>query len=293
VLSAEPYRSVPARLRVGPRSRQTAITGLESRPRLLRVYDVDRGPVVLPPEGLTLSTKLAEILEARLGDEVTIEVLEGRRPVRRARVVALVEERMGTSAYMHIEALRRLVREGATLSGAALRVDAALADQLYHRLKTTPRVAAVSVKRSAVESFQKTMDETMYVMIFFNTLFAAIIAFGVVYNTARISLSERSRELASLRVLGFTRAEISAVLLGELTVITAVAIPLGLAMGYGMAGLLVVAFNTELYRFPFVVSARTYAYAAIVVIVATVLSSLAVRRRLDHLDLIAVLKTPE
>jgi putative ABC transport system permease protein len=174
-----------------------------------------------------------------------------------------------------------------------LRVDAALADQLYHRLKTTPRVAAVSVKRSAVESFQKTMDETMYVMIFFNTLFAAIIAFGVVYNTARISLSERSRELASLRVLGFTRAEISAVLLGELTVITAVAIPIGLAMGYGMAGLLVVAFNTELYRFPFVVSARTYAYAAIVVIVATVLSSLAVRRRLDHLDLIAVLKTPE
>jgi len=151
----------------------------------------------------------------------------------------------------------------------------------------------VSLKRSALDSFKKTMDETMHVMVFFNVLFASVIAFGVVYNTARVSLSERSRELASLRVLGFTRGEISTILLGELAVVTAVAVPLGLILGYLSAGLLIAAFNTELYRFPLVVTTRTFAFAASAVLVAAALSGLAVRRRLDHLDLVAVLKTRE
>jgi putative ABC transport system permease protein len=154
-------------------------------------------------------------------------------------------------------------------------------------------VAGVSLKRSAIDSFEKTLAETFYVMILFNLLFSSVIAFGVVYNAARVSLSERSRELASLRVLGFTRGEISLILLGELAVVVALAIPIGMLLGYAFAGLLVAAFNTELYRFPLVITPRTYGYAASAVLVAATLSGLAVRRRLDHLDLVAVLKTRE
>jgi putative ABC transport system permease protein len=200
---------------------------------------------------------------------------------------------MGMSAYMEIDALRSLVGEGHTVSGAFLRVDAAQAATLYERLKAVPAVAGVTLKRSAIESFQKTVRDTFYVMIFFNLMFSCVIAFGVVYNAARVSLSERSRELASLRVLGFTRGEISFILLGELALVTLMAIPAGWLMGYVFAGLLVVAFDTELYRFPFVISVRTYAYGATAVLVAAALSGLAVRRRLDHLDLVAVLKTRE
>ena len=293
VLDVEPMRAVATRLRHGPRWRHVSVQGLVRRPVLQRVVDVDRGPMELPPGGLVLSVMLAELLEVRRGDVVRVAVLEGRRPLVDVPVTGLVEEYAGTSAYMAIEALRDLMREGPTLSGAALLVDSREAGTLYERLKRTPRVAGVSLKRSALDSFQKTMDETMYVMVFFNVLFASVIAFGVVYNTARVSLSERSRELASLRVLGFTRGEISTILLGELGVITVIAVPLGLVLGYLCAGLLIAAFNTELYRFPLVVSAATYASAAIVVLVATVLSALVVRRKLDHLDLVAVLKTKE
>jgi putative ABC transport system permease protein len=194
---------------------------------------------------------------------------------------------------MEIGALRRLMHEGNTLSGAFLSVDAAEVDRLYQRLKATPAVAGVNLKRSAIESFQKTLAETFYVMIFFNLLFSSVIAFGVVYNAARVSLSERSRELASLRVLGFTRGEISFILLGELTVVTVMAIPVGLVLGYMFSGLLVAAFNNELYRFPLVISVRTYAYATTVVTIAATISGFVVRRRLDHLDLVAVLKTRE
>jgi putative ABC transport system permease protein len=133
----------------------------------------------------------------------------------------------------------------------------------------------------------------MNVMIFFNVLFSSVIAFGVVYNAARISLSERSRELASLRVLGFTRAEISLILLGELAVMLLIAVPAGLLLGYGLAALTVRAFDTELYRFPLVISARTFAFAAATTIAAALVSGLVVRRKLDRLDLVAVLKTRE
>jgi putative ABC transport system permease protein len=194
---------------------------------------------------------------------------------------------------MEIGALRTLLNEGRTLSGAYLKVDSAYADELYARLKSTPAVAGVALKGTAIESFEKTLAETFYVMIFFNLIFSGVIAGGVVYNAARVSLSERSRELASLRVLGFTRGEISFILLGELASVTLLAIPLGLLLGYMFAGILVAAFNTELYRFPLVISSRTYAYAASAVMVAATLSGLAVRRRLDHLDLVAVLKTRE
>ena len=293
VIHSESLRSVPVRLRHGHRSRQVAIMGLQAAPQLNRVIDASLASVELPPEGLVLSAKLGELLAVRPGDTVQLEVLEGSRPVRQATVTDLVDEYMGMSVYMEARALHRLMREGQNLSGAFLQVDSAQVDELYRRLKAIPAVAGVALKRAAIDSFRKTMDESIGLMIFFNVLFAGIIAFGVVYNAARISLSERARELASLRVLGLTRAEISFILLGELAAVTLLAVPLGLLLGYGLAALTVTAYDTEVYRFPLVVSARTYGFSALIVLLAAVLSGLVVRRKLDHLDLVEVLKTKE
>jgi putative ABC transport system permease protein len=249
--------------------------------------------VDLPAGGLVLSQRLAEVLGVSAGDEVTVEVLEGQRPIHRLLVTGLVDDTLGLSAYMEIEALHRLMREGDVVSGASLLIDTAEEARLSARLKRLPAVAGAGFKRAVLQNFRDTLAANMNVSIFINVIFAGIIAFGVVYNAARIALSERSRDLASLRVLGFTRAEISSILLGELAVVTTAAIPLGLALGYGFAAWLVVAFDTELYRFPLVVSARTYLFATSGVVVATILSALVVRRRLDQLDLVAVLKTRE
>ncbi len=293
VVHAEAMRSVPVRFRYGHRFRQAAITGMAADAHLNRVIDSSVQPVELPPEGLVLSTKLAEVLGAERGDTVTLEVLEGGRPVRRARVTDLVDEYIGMSAYMEIEALHRLMREGPSLSGAYLQIDEARSDELYRRLKSTPAVAGAILKSATIDSFNSTIKETMWISVFFNILFAGIIAVGVVYNAARISLSERSHELASLRVLGFTRAEISFILLGELAVLTLAAVPLGLLLGYGLAALTVTAYETEMYRVPLVVSPRVMAYSAITILTASALSGFAVRRRLDRLDLVEVLKTRE
>jgi putative ABC transport system permease protein len=293
VLDAEPMRSVPARLRHGPRSRQVGILGLVAEPRLNRLVDAAQRPVRLPEGGLVLSDKLARTLGAATGDTLVVEVLEGERPIRRVPVVRVVEEYLGSNAYMEIGSLRRMMGEGGSLSGAFLSVDEARSDELYRRLKRTPKVAGVNLQREALRTFQKTIDETMGVFLFFNVLFAGVIAFGVVYNAARVSLSERSRELASLRVLGFHKREIAAILLGELALLTFAALPLGLLLGYGLADLIVRLYDTELYRFPLVILPRTYALACLTVLAAATLSGLVVRRRLGRLDLVAVLKTRE
>lgn len=293
VLHAEPYRVVPVRLRAGHRSRRVGIMGLEGGGDLYRLLNVKEDPVALPPEGLLLSDKLAELLEVGAGDRVTVEVLEGARPVRQVPVAGIVTEFAGVTAYMQLAALNRLAREGTSLSGAFLAVDAAQKEALFATLKSTPRVAGVSVKEAAIASFRKTMQSSMLQMRVFMIFFSCIIAFGVVYNSARISLAERSRELATLRIIGFTRAEISMILLGEMAVITLLAIPLGLALGYALVLLMAQAMNTELYRIPVVVSRSSYVFSAGVVLVATLGSGLIVRRKLDQLDLVAVLKAAQ
>ena len=294
VIAAEPLRSVPARLRFGHRSRQVAIMGLPSQAALYRVLDVvSVKPVTLPPEGLVVSLTLANVLGVGRGDMLTIEVLEGRRPVRQAVVSDVVDEYMGTSVYMEIGALHRLMREGGNLSGGFITVDSAQLDTLYRALKVTPSVAGVMLKGAALESFQDTFAQNIIIIVLFNVLFASVIAFGVVYNAARVSLSERSRELASLRVMGFTRGEISSILLGELAVVTFIAVPVGLLVGYVLAALVVLAFSTELYHLPLVIMPKTYALAALTIVGAATLSGLAVRRKLDRLNLVEVLKTWE
>ena len=293
VMHAEPFRAVAARLRAGPRSRNIGIIGVLDGSRLNRVVDASRGPMALPPEGIVLSEALAGVLAVRRGEEVTVEVLEGNRPVRQAVVADLVDDYLGTSAYMSLDALHRLMQEGPTLSGAFLQVDRGAARTLYDRLKATPRVAGVMLKRAAVESLQRTMAEMMRKVQGIYILFASVIAFGVVYNSVRISLSERARELATLRVIGFTRGEVSYILLGELALVTMAAVPLGLALGYGLVAAIIPQMDSEMFRIPVVVSPDTYALAAMTIVVATIVSAMVVRRRLDRLDLVEVLKTRE
>jgi putative ABC transport system permease protein len=232
-------------------------------------------------------------LDVRLGDRVLVEVLEGKQPTYEVPVTGLVTEFGGLNAYMDIRALRRLLREGDTLTGAFLTAERDRMEELYRALKNTPRVSGVTIKEAALNSFRDTIAENLGNIRFFNMLFATVIAFGVVYNSARISLAERSRDLATLRVIGFTRAEISAILLGELALLTLAAVPLGLVIGYFFAAWATTGLDTEVYRIPLIIQRATYGFAVLVVIVGAAISGLIVRRRLDHLDLIAVLKTRE
>ena len=293
VQQTEAFRVTPVRFRNKHRSHRTAIQGLMDERDLFRVLDAKEQPLELPTDGLVLSDKLAEMLEISPGDHVRVEVLEGKRPHLDVPVHGLFKEYAGTNAYMRKSALNRLLQEGDAISGAYLTVDANQDDTLYKQLKETPRVAGVTIKSAALEGFQKTIAENQLRMQSFNIMFACVIAFGVVYNTARISLAERSRELATLRVIGFTRAEVSAILLGELAVLTLLAIPIGFAIGYGFCWAMAKGFETEMLRFPIVISRGNLVFAASVTLAASLFSGLVVRRRIDQLDLVAVLKSQD
>jgi putative ABC transport system permease protein len=293
VLMAEPWRAVAVKLHFGSKVERAAITGLQQKTILHRVLNKELLPVSLPEHGLMLSTVLADKLGVGRGDTVRIESLQGRRYIRSVTVTALVEEFIGSPAYMQMTALNRLMGDGDLRTGAYIQVDQSKADQLYRKLKDTPGVAGVSLQTAALAMFRNTMAETIDIMMSFYIVFGGLIALGVVYNSARISLSERGRELASLRVLGFTRGEVSYILLGELTILTLAALLPGCLFGLGLAYIMVAGMDSDLFRIPMYIETSTYATSVLTVIVASVLSGLIVRRRIDNFDLIAVLKTRE
>ncbi len=293
VIKVESFRALPVRVRVGSKSRRLTIMGMEQRRDIFRILDQSGQAPELTDDGIVVSEKLAELLGISVGDTVTVEVLEGKRAVVDVCVVGTVDDLSGTNGFALRPFVNRMAQEGAFVSGAWLSVDPLHLDRLYSELKATPHVVGVTAKAVSIQSFLDTIGENQMRMQGFVIGFAIAIAAGVVYNTARISLSERDRELATMRVLGFTRGEISVVLLGELALLTIAAIPIGLVIGYGMAWLSSLSIHTDLFRIPLVIAPATYGRAAIIVLVSAVVSGLIVRRRLDKLDLFAVLKGQE
>jgi putative ABC transport system permease protein len=290
VVHAEPFRYVPVELRAGPIKRRMMIQGLPAKGTLSRVIDAQPRQLVLPPRGVILSAKLAEVMQVRPGDSVVARVLEGREREIIVPVVGLAEDFAGTACYMEIHALNRLMLEGDRINGAHIVVSSAQWLEFLTAVKNTPRAAGCMIKNSLRDGFRKTTAESIGLLQKMYMMLATIVAFGIIYNSARISLSERARELATLRVLGFTRREVGTVLVGELVILTLVALPLGLALGSGFAKGILQAVNTETVRLPLVLTASNYAFAVLVVAVASALSALFAARKIAEIDLVSALK---
>lgn len=292
VTDVELVRTIPVRLRHGARSRTMALTALEPRGRLHRLVELTGRTFPIPPDGLVLSANLAGPLAVGVGDSVEVELLE-TGVIRRTVVAALLDELMSPNAYAEIGAIARLFGEREMATGAYLRLDAAPSPALFDELRTMPRVMSASSRVAMLEQFDRMMARGFRATAAIVVIFAAVIALGVVYNGARIALSERGRELASLRVLGFTTREVGAMLLGEQAILTVLAIPLGWALGRVFAGYLGHAFESEYYQVPIVTRAATYIFASAVVLAASAFAGALMYRRTTRLDLVAVLKTRE
>lgn len=290
VVLAEPVRAAAVELRSGSRFRRLSVIGLPARAELNRVIDAQDHQLTLPTEGIVLSAKLAEVLGVKLGETIAVQVLDGKRPKFSVAVAALSEDFAGTTAYMSIEGLNRALGEGDRVSGAYLSVAGGEWENFLRKMKVSPNVGNVVVKNRIREGFRQTTAESIGLIQKIYLTFATVVAFGIVYNSARISLSERQRELATLRVIGFSRGEVGAVLVGELVLLTLVALPVGLLLGSGFARAIIGGVNTEFVRLPLILTPANYAFAVLVVSLASFVSALLACRRLDQLDLVGVLK---
>jgi len=293
VLRVEPYRATGARLLAGHHEVREGLVGAVPQADLSRAVDL-KGRVVEPPQsGVVISSRLARRLDVRAGDPIRAIVTEGERPILDLPVFAVIDTPLGSSARMDRANLNRLLREGQTLSGAYLAVDGNYAEAVFKTLKETPQVAGVTSQQAIVQGVRDTVAEQMGIVTLFNTLFAALIVLGVVYNSARISLSERARDLASMRVLGFRRSEVSYVLLGELALLVLISLPVGIAMGIALADYVTQQFSADLYSIPMGFNPQTPAKGVLAVLVAAAATALLIRSKVDRLDLVRALKTRE
>lgn len=293
VIDAEPYRSEPVRVRVRGQSEDAQLLGLTDNARLMRAVDDARGPVAMPAQGLVLSSLLARALGAGVGDRVEVEFRLWSQTRAQVEVVDVVHTMMGQQAFMRLDAMNALARDGAGVAEAALLVDPLAMAAFWDAVKRAPVINAVFDKASSMQSFNETTSRNMGVFSGILTLFAVAMAVGIVYNAARITLSERAWELASLRVLGMTRAEVSVLLLAQLGAELLLALPIGAATGWALASLLMRLMSSDNIDFPVVIEPSTYASAVLIVLAAGLASALMVRRHIDRLDLVAVLKVRE
>jgi putative ABC transport system permease protein len=293
VIHVEPSRSAAVRIHLGPISRLIGLRSLEAVSMHSRAVDHEGLELTPPKEGMIVSAKLAQILGAKPGDLLRVEVLEGKRPTRNVPLVALAEDFTGIAAYMERSAINQLLEEGDLVTGATITLDKAHRTEFLHTLKGIPRISSVAIKESLRASFRETTAQSMGLISTIYLTFAVVVAFGVIYNNARISLAERARELATLRVIGMTQGEVGAVIVIELAILAVLAVPLGLVLGSGFSALIIGSVNTETVRLPLVFTSYTYSFAVLVVLLASTLSALVVLRKLRQLDLLAALKAPE
>tara|TARA_R110002012_G_scaffold57941_5_gene149837 strand:- start:226 stop:1416 length:1191 start_codon:yes stop_codon:yes gene_type:complete len=291
VMAAEPFRAAAATLRNGHRSRNIQIIASNPETDVSRVLDRDFAPVTLPPAGILLSERLAGHLGLVTGDQVDIELNDGQGRRVLVPLVGVTNSYVGLNAHMSREALDRLSGQGGLISGARVIVDESRLDDLYAEVKQTPAIASVALQGISRQRFRAVIEENIGISITIYVTLAVIITFGVIYNSARIQLSERARELASLRVFGFTSGEVSSVLLTELGVMVLLAQPLGWLIGHSFSVLVARGFETDLFRIPLIINPSTYAVSSLIVLGGALVSALIVRRRIDRLDLIRVLKT--
>jgi putative ABC transport system permease protein len=293
VARAEPFRAVPIALRSRHRERRTSITGLPENSQLRPMIDAQGATHPLPVSGLVLTRKLADVMGVVPGDMITVELLDRGGEQRQVPVSALMDELLGVNAYMALPELNRLLREGPVISGANIEIERGAEPAVFRELQRYPQIASTVSKSAMLESFESTMAESVRITLSILFALASVLAVGVIYNGARIALSERGRELAGLRVVGFTRAEVAAMLLGEQAVVTLAGLPLGVLIGFGVAQLIASAYDTELFRMPLVFRANTVLLSTVVIVITAAAAGLIVRRRLDRADLIAVLKSRE
>jgi putative ABC transport system permease protein len=293
VLQVEGHSSVPVRLRHGLREQTMRLEAQAEGATLIRVIAAGGGAVQVPPEGLAVPTTLAADWGIGPGDVVELELLVPPRETHRVPVTALTRQSMGQDLHMSEAALHAMLRQAPTVNRLNLMIDRAALAELNAAVKATPAVAGVMLWDETRTRFSDEIQRNLWTMVVIYAVLGALITIGVVYNAARIQLSERAHELASLRVLGFGRGEVAWVLVGELMLLTLLGIPLGWLAGYGFAAAVAAGLSTEFVSIPLVVSNRTHAVATLVVLVSAVASALLVRRRLDRIDMVSALKAKE
>lgn len=293
VLRAEPFLASAVVLRFGHHEKRTAITGLSKERQLRLILDENERPIRLPPHGLILTRMLADSLHMQVGELITVSFLSGRRQTLTVPVRLIIDEPIGSFAYMDLYEMARLLQQDITINGAFLAIDPQQKTRLFRALKATPAVGSVSLREATLQSFLDTVGENIRINNRVLISFACVIVAGVVYNSARIALSEHAIELASLRILGFSQREVALLLLTEQAILVMLAIPFGMVIGYGLAAIIAVLLSQELFRIPLVVSQQTFLSSALVMLLAAAGSGWLVWRRLQRQNLIEVLKTRE
>jgi putative ABC transport system permease protein len=290
---AEAVYGLGADLRLGRVSRRMSITGLAAGHHLTTPLDERMQPIDIPPAGLVLSTKLAELLHAQVGDQLELTPVLGHRLPRQVPVASIVKEYMGLVAYADLAYLSHLVDEPPMLNSIQLAVEPSRVNDLYRAVKDQPDVAGIGVRSQTKANIVNTLLRTMIFSISLIVLFAGIIAFGSILNASLIEIADRTRDIATFRVLGYRPLQVAGIFFRENGLIFGVGLLVGIPFGYVMVRIISRVYNTELFRMPVIVSRDIVLLAAGLSCLFVLIAQWFVFRQIRRLDWLEGIKVKE
>jgi putative ABC transport system permease protein len=292
---AEPTLSVACTFINGSHRKKGSVTGLLPNARLTIPRDRHARPIRVPDHGLTFSRTLADALHVKPGDLVGVEPIKGRRRLQYVPVAEISDSYLGASVYANIGYLSRLVDEELAVSGAQLAVDRnpAHRDALYRELKQLPALQSVTARADMIKSLEDTVLENQRIVIGLLVLFAGVMFFGSILNASLVSLAERQREIATLRVLGYTSWEIGSLLLRESMITTTLGTLLGMPLGYLLTVAIAETYASDLFRMPIVASGGLWMLTMACAVAFGLITHVFVQRAINKMDWLDALKTLE
>ncbi len=287
----EPIAEYPFRLKNGWREKNTMIMGIERNSRVYHLSGLNGGRIDVPREGILLTEGLAESLGVKRGDMLTIEALNKPGIERQVTVKGLVEEYMGGSGFMELDVLNGVLQEGSTINNALINLRYN-SGNFVRDIEGMAYVQSVREPDDMVKQYNEYMG-LMYAYIGVIITLSCIMGFAIIYNTTTISIMERKRELASLRIMGFTNKKVSELIFNENTAVSVMGLIVGMPLGRFMGVQMLNYVPEDMMSLPLVIFPKTYVLAAVTVALFVILAQMANMRRISRMDLVEVMKSRE
>ncbi len=281
----EPKAEIPFELSRGWRKETTSVIALSSDTKFFNFKDENGLDFTIPERGIVLSQILAKLLDVQVGDEIVIKSYFPDKDDKAIKVVGIVEQYLGSNAYMDINQMYELLEEKDLVTGVLLNSN----DDVVTKLKDVKNIRQIQSLQDMRESLLEFMDmiiASMSIML----IFGGVLGFAIVYNVTTVSINERIMEFSSLRVLGFDKNQIYRLVTRENSLMTVFGILLGIPLGYGMCVGLSTAVSTEIYSIPIMITPGTYIISAIATIIFITIAQLATIRKIHNINFMEALK---
>ena len=295
VIHAEPVLNVGCTFTILNHSKRGGIMGIVGSGELTSPLNAEGKPIVVPSVGLLMTTRLMEQLKVRVGDYVEVIPVKGERKVHKLPVVEGINSMIGLAVYADYQWLNRTLGQENVINEVRVLVthDSNGEKRFLQKIKEMPNLETLTDLGEQKSALNKQLNGAMRVSAVIMIVFAAVIFLGAILNGTLIALSERRREMATFRTMGYFDKEVGRLFLRENLLNTLIGSLIGLPLGYLMLVASMKGFVSDAYSFPAALDPLSYIYTMVLAVIFVLISQVVVMRNIQKQNWVEALSLKE